>query len=104
VDPDGGHNRLTATILVITLFANILIWPVYQSFVPVFAVEILRLDAAGLGWLLTCVGAGGLIGSLAIASLGDFRFKGGLFVIGTGIWGALGRSLRSPPIRRSRLS
>jgi len=82
-------NRLTATIIVITLFANILIWPVYQTFVPVFAVEILGLDAAGLGWLLTCVGAGGLVGSLAIASLGDFRFKGGYFVIGTGVWGAL---------------
>ncbi len=82
-------NRLTATIIAITLFANILIWPVYQTFVPVFAVKILGLDAAGLGWLLTCVGAGGLIGSLTIASMGDFRFKGGYFVIGTGIWGAL---------------
>ncbi len=80
-------NRLTATILVITLFANLLIWPVYQAFVPVFAVEILKLDAAGLGWLLTCVGIGGLAGSLFIATLGDFRFKGGLFVVGTGVWG-----------------
>jgi MFS family permease len=82
-------NRLTATVLCVTLCANILIWPVYQAFVPVFAVDVLGLDAAGLGWLLTCVGVGGLTGSLIIASLGDFRFKGGLFVLGTGAWGVL---------------
>lgn len=82
-------NRLSATVLFVTLCANILIWPIYQAFVPVFAVDILGLDAAGLGWLLTCAGVGGLTGSLIIASLGDFRFKGGLFVLGTATWGVL---------------
>ena len=82
-------SRLTAAVLIVTLCANILIWPVYQAFVPVFAVQVLGLDAAGLGWLLTCVGIGGLTGSLIIASLGDFRFKGGLFVFGTATWGIL---------------
>lgn len=82
-------SRLSAAVLGVTLCANILIWPVYQAFVPVFAVDILGLDAAGLGWLLTCVGVGGLTGSLIIASLGDFRFKGSLFVLGTGVWGVL---------------
>jgi hypothetical protein len=55
---------------------------------PVFAAE-RGLDAAGLGWLLTCAGAGGTVGSLIIAAMGDFRFKGGLFVVGTAVWGAL---------------
>lgn len=82
-------NRLTRAVLLVTLAANILIWPIYQAFVPIFAVDVLHLDAAGLGWLLTCGGAGGLIGSLIIASLGDFRFKGGLFVLGTATWGFL---------------
>ncbi|HET9659509.1 MAG TPA: MFS transporter [Thermomicrobiales bacterium] len=82
-------SRLSAAVLGVTLCANILIWPIYQAFVPVFAVDILGLDAAGLGWMLTCVGVGGLTGSLIIASLGDFRFKGGLFVLGTGAWGVL---------------
>lgn len=82
-------KRLTTAVLAVTLCANILIWPVYQAFVPVFAVDVLGLDAAGLGWLLTCVGIGGLTGSLIIASLGDFRFKGGLFVLGTATWGIL---------------
>lgn len=83
------HNRLASTILLITLAANTLLWPIFQGFMPVFAKESLGLDAAGLGWLLTCSGAGGLLGSLCIAFLGDFRFKGGLFVVGTTIWAAL---------------
>ncbi|RZT13278.1 transmembrane secretion effector [Kribbella sp. VKM Ac-2569] len=49
----------------------------------------LGLNAAGLGWMLTCAGVGGLTGSLVIAWLGDFRFKGGMFVVGTAIWGTL---------------
>ncbi|MFE6668104.1 MFS transporter [Streptomyces sp. NPDC057697] len=82
-------SRLTAAVLFVTLAANVLLWPVYQGFMPVFAKEALGLDAAGLGWLLTCGGLGGLAGSLVIAALGDFRFKGGLFVLGTVAWGAL---------------
>lgn len=83
-----GRNRLAVAVLLVTLAANTLIWPVFQSFLPVFAEESLRLDAAGLGALLTCCGIGGLVGSLVIAGLGDFRRKGGLFVIGTASWGA----------------
>ena len=83
------RNRMAATVLLVTLAANTLVWPIAQSFIPVFAQESLGLDAAGLGWLLTCSGLGGLTGSLVIAWLGDFRFKGGLFVFGTAAWGAM---------------
>jgi predicted MFS family arabinose efflux permease len=82
-------SRLTAAVLFVTLAANILLWPIYQAFMPVFAADVLNLDAAGLGWLLTCAGAGGLTGSVIIASLGDFRYKGGVFVLGTGAWAFL---------------
>jgi predicted MFS family arabinose efflux permease len=82
-------NHLASAVLLVTLGANVLIWPVYQAFMPVFAVDLLHLDAAGLGWLLTCYGVGGLIGSIIVAGLGNFRFKGGLFVLGTAAWGLL---------------
>lgn len=82
-------NRLAAATLLITVAANVFVWPIYQSFMPVFAKETLNLDAAGLGWLLACSGIGGLVGSLVIASLGDFRFKGALFVLGTALWALL---------------
>jgi predicted MFS family arabinose efflux permease len=83
------RSRLTSAVLLVTLSANILIWPIYQTFMPVFAKDVLGLDASGLGWLLTGGGLGGLTGSLIIATMGDFRFKGGLFVLGTAAWGAL---------------
>ncbi|MFB8764665.1 MFS transporter [Nocardiopsis alba] len=84
-----GRNRPAVAVLLVTLAANILLWPIYQSFMPVFAEEVLHLDARGLGLLLTCSGVGGLLGSLFIASLGDFRGKGALFVFGTATWGLL---------------
>ncbi|MEV5608549.1 MFS transporter [Streptomyces sp. NPDC052225] len=83
------RGRLAAAVLGVTLAANILLWPVHQAFMPVFAKESLGLDADGLGLLLACGGVGGLVGSLIIAALGDFRFKGGLFVYGTMAWAAL---------------
>lgn len=82
-----ARNRLLAAALAITLAANLTLWPIHQSFMPVFA-ELLELDATGLGWLLACGGLGGVVGSLAIAALGDFRAKGALFVFGTAAWGA----------------
>ncbi|MYW69793.1 MFS transporter [Streptomyces sp. SID8379] len=83
------RSRLAAGVLGVTLAANVLLWPIHQAFMPVFAKESLGLDADGLGWLLTCGGVGGLVGSLVIAALGDFPFKGGLFVFGTAGWAAL---------------
>ncbi|WP_114853492.1 MFS transporter [Brachybacterium sp. YJGR34] len=79
-------NRLALAVLLVTLAANTLLWPIFQSFMPVFAGAELGLDAAGLGALLTCAGAGGLLGSLLIAGLGDFRAKGAVFVLGTLAW------------------
>lgn len=84
-----GANRLLLCVLSITFAANIFLWPIFHGFMPVIAKEHLGLSPQGLGWLLACAGAGGLTGSLTIASLGDFRFKGGLFVLGTATWGAL---------------
>nr|WP_206209440.1 MFS transporter [Streptomyces sp. SID10362] len=84
-----ARNRLATAVLLVTLAANTLLWPVYQSFMPVFAEESLGLDAAGLGALLTCCGIGGLVGSLVIAGMGDFRRKGAVFVVGTALWACL---------------
>ncbi len=78
-------NRLSLAVLLITLSANVFVWPIHQSFMPVFADENLGLDAAGLGALLGSCGAGSVLGSLVIALLGDFRRKGAAFLIGTGI-------------------
>ncbi|GAA3769069.1 MFS transporter [Microbacterium kribbense] len=82
-----GRNPVALSVMLITLFANMLLWPVFQSFMPVFAERILRLDAAGLGAMLTCAGLGGMIGSIVIAMLGDVPGKGAIFAGGTALWG-----------------
>ena len=82
-------NRLLTAVLTITFAANIFLWPIYHGFMPVIAKEHLGLSPQGLGWLLACAGLGGFTGALVIASLGDFRFKGGLFLFGTATWGSL---------------
>lgn len=82
------RSRLAITVLFITLSANILIWPIYQAFMPVFADEVLHLDAVGLGVLLTSCGLGSVVGSMVIAMLGDFKFKGPVFIISTAALGA----------------
>ncbi|MCY1302916.1 H+ Antiporter protein [compost metagenome] len=82
-------NVLLRSVLGVTFLANILLWPIYQGFMPVIAREHLDLTPQGLGLLLACAGTGSLAGALVIASLGDFRYKGGLFLIGTAIWGGL---------------
>ena len=79
-------SRLATAVLLVTFAANILLWPIYQGFMPVFAEVFLRLDADGLGWMMTCSGLGGLAGSLVIARAGDIRRTGALFVAGTGVW------------------
>lgn len=82
-------NRLAIAVLAVTVVANALIWPIFQSLMPVIAEDSLGLDAVGLGALLTFSGVGGLIGAVVIAAMGDFRRKGAVFVLGTAAWGVL---------------
>lgn len=47
----------------------------YVQVLPAFGREVLNMNADGAGFLLTVAGVGSLVGSLAIASLGDIRGK-----------------------------
>jgi MFS family permease len=48
----------------------------YRTLMPVYAEEVMHLDASGLGILSAAPGIGSLIGSLVLASLGNFKGKG----------------------------
>jgi MFS family permease len=61
--------------LVITLFGM-----PYQGLMPVFA-DILQVNSGRYGFMLSAVGIGAVIGSLTIASLGNFKRKGQLLLI-----------------------
>jgi MFS family permease len=55
---------------------------------PIFALRVLHLSAAQMGFLFSALGVGTILGGLAVASLGDFRYKGRLFLAAVLIWSA----------------
>lgn len=77
------HNRDMLSVLAITFVANLFVWPAYASFMPVFAKDNLGLDALGLGILTSGFGVGALIGALIIASMGNVKGKGLIYLLGT---------------------
>lgn len=56
----------------------------YITFLPVYARDILKTGAAGLGILMSFAGAGAFIGAISIAIRGDFAKKG-IFLAVSGI-------------------
>lgn len=55
---------------------------------PIFALRVLHLSAAQMGFLFSAVGMGTILGGLTVASLGDFRLKGRLFLAAVLLWSA----------------
>ena len=53
------------------------------TLIPAWAVKILGGDATTNGWLLSARGVGSLTGALMIASLGNARFRGRLWTVGS---------------------
>jgi MFS family permease len=69
-------------VLLISALMNILVFP-YQQLLPVFARDVLMVDAVGLGVLGAAAGLGSLIGAIAIASTGRVPRSGSLFWVGS---------------------
>ncbi|UCH45005.1 MAG: MFS transporter [Nitrospiraceae bacterium] len=53
----------------------------YITFLPVYAKEILKTGATGLGILMGCAGAGAFTGAIILAFRGDFSGKGLLLIV-----------------------
>ena len=74
-----GRNRsilgLVSMVAVMSFFGIS-----YVMLMPVFASNVLHLGARGLGILMSSVGLGALTGSLILARLGDFKYKGRLLI------------------------
>lgn len=52
-----------------------------QSLMPIFALDVLKVDARGYGWLLTASGFGSVISVLSLASLGNYTHKGMILIV-----------------------
>jgi predicted MFS family arabinose efflux permease len=59
----------------------------YVVILPVFAENVLHVGASGLGYLSAAGGGGAMIGSLAVAALGDFEHKIRLLLVTAGAAG-----------------
>ena len=72
---DPRISSLLLLALVPLLFAH-----PYQALLPVFAKSVLGVGSDGLGFLMGAVGIGAVTGTLALASLSNFRSRGMLMV------------------------
>ena len=77
------ENSIIVALMAVA-FVPILVAMPYQMLMPVFARDVLQSGSTGLGLLMSAVGTGALIGSLVIASLGNFQGKGKMLLM-TGI-------------------
>ncbi len=66
---------LILMMAVVALFALPYVW-----LMPVFARDVLGVGEAGYSQLMMAVGAGGLVGTITAAKLGDFKHKGWLLI------------------------
>jgi MFS family permease len=82
------RKDMALMLLVVLTFIVVVFGTPLNNLLPVFSEDILKVGASGLGMLNSFCGLGALIGSLAIASLGDFRRKGITLLLLAFFWGA----------------
>ncbi|MBI4972885.1 MAG: MFS transporter [Candidatus Omnitrophica bacterium] len=73
-------NNLTILILIVMVGVTSLFGISYVILMPVFASDILKAGAKGLGILMSAAGIGALIAGLVLARIGDFKHKGRLLI------------------------
>ncbi len=78
-----GHRTIVATILV-TIIMNLFVFS-YMQMVPVIAVDVLRVGPGLVGLLMGVDGFGSLMGSVLIASSGNMRHHGRVYLFGSTI-------------------
>jgi len=66
------HETTILLILALTLFSIVLSMP-YMTLMPIFADDVLKVGATGMGVLLSVSGAGAIVGSTVLASLPNKR-------------------------------
>jgi predicted MFS family arabinose efflux permease len=81
-------NQTVLVLLAIAFLLNLFAAPYRYAFLPLFARYILDAGAAGYGMLTSMAGVGALAAGLWVISLGNFKRKGLLVVVGGILWPA----------------
>jgi MFS family permease len=74
------NNRLILALITVVGIVS-LFGIAYVILMPIFANEVLKVGARGLGVLMSSSGLGALAGALLLARLGDFKYKGKLLFL-----------------------
>ncbi|MDO8750354.1 MAG: MFS transporter [Dehalococcoidia bacterium] len=75
-----SKDKTILALIMVALVPSVFMMPFTQGLMPVFAKSVLGVGPEGLGILLASAGAGALVGTLALASLGNFQRKGVLLL------------------------
>ena len=80
-------SDMALVLLLAVTFVAVAFGTPLNTLLPVFTEDVLNVGPTGLGLLLSLSGVGALVGSLSIASAGDFRRKGLVLLLLTILWG-----------------
>jgi len=81
-------NQTVLVLLVTAFLLNLFAAPYRYSFLPLFARYVLDAGPTGYGMLTAMAGFGALLAGLWVVSLGNFKQKGRLVVLGGLVWPA----------------
>lgn len=76
------QNPTTRGLILLALIPALFTTPINLGLLPVYASDVLKVGSGGLGMMYSVQGLGAVIGTLTIASLGNFRSKGLLLSAG----------------------
>lgn len=74
----AATDPIARVIIVIGLVPPLLLIPSFSALMPIFAADIFKTGPQGLGLLLSAVGAGGVVGGVAAATLSRYEYVGRL--------------------------
>jgi MFS family permease len=79
-----AKTPLPRTLLLFGIVAPILLIPSFMALMPVFVKDVYHAGPAMLGYLLSSMGVGGLLGALTTASLGSYEHRGKVLLAALG--------------------
>ncbi|HTC32410.1 MAG TPA: MFS transporter [Bryobacteraceae bacterium] len=80
------RNQPAVSAAVLVYAVLLFVAPSQALLVPLFITEVLHAGATELGWLFAASGLGTVLGSLFVASFGDYQRKGRLLVSANTAW------------------
>ncbi|MCH7714165.1 MAG: MFS transporter [Chloroflexi bacterium] len=79
-------QQLIWAALVIAVIINLTGFPFHGTLVPIFARDVLGLDAAGLGVLISAFGIGAVAGSMFLSFFPELKNVGKLLILSVVVW------------------